>query len=186
MLFCLCTSKPELKKILVISFAVIYIWYIQSWSPTPSVLVLCRSWYSRVCIMSWSRLMWPWLQHCLKWIERMLGLMEGVIWDLSHLLVHMFRVLFYELFKADVVGTQFADPVENIALTWVKEGKVLGHLQQRPNTATTEHNMMSCVNGLCRAKQKRLGGKDKEENVSRSIQGTTRWTLSKFIQANEK
>lgn len=53
----------------------------------------------------------------------------------------MFRVLFYELFKADVVGTKFADPVENTALTGVKEGKVLGHLQQRPNTATTEHNV---------------------------------------------
>lgn len=66
----------------------------------------------------------------------------------------MFRVLFYELFKADVVGTKFADPVENTALTGVKEGKVLGHLQQRPNTATTEHNVMSCVNGLCQAKQK--------------------------------
>lgn len=66
----------------------------------------------------------------------------------------MFRVLFYELFKADVVGTKFADPVEYTALTGVKEGKVLGHLQQRPNTATMEHNMMSCVNGLCQAKQK--------------------------------
>lgn len=43
----------------------------------------------------------------------------------------MFRVLLYELFETDVVGSQFADAVENAALTGVEEGEVLGHLRQR-------------------------------------------------------
>lgn len=42
--------------------------------------------------------------------------------------MHVFCVLFYELSKADVIGAEFADPVEDADLTGVNEGQVLGHL----------------------------------------------------------
>lgn len=65
-----------------------------------------------------------------------------------HLLVHMFHVLFYELFKADVVGAQFTDPVEDTGLTGVKEGKVLGHLWERQSTTIMAHKRSLCANRL--------------------------------------
>lgn len=67
---------------------------------------------------------------------------------LAHLLVHMFHVLLYKFFKANVVGTQFADPVENTALTGVEKRKVLRHLQQRPNTVIIKHNRVPFVHSL--------------------------------------
>lgn len=58
----------------------------------------------------------------------------------------MLRMLLYELFEADVVGAQFAYPIENTAFTGVKEGEVLGHLRQRSTTAIIEHNIIFFVN----------------------------------------
>lgn len=42
--------------------------------------------------------------------------------------MHMASVLLYELCKAYVIGAQFTEPVEDIGLTGVKKGQVLGHL----------------------------------------------------------
>ena len=43
--------------------------------------------------------------------------------------MHMARVLFYELCKANVIWAQFREPVEDTGLTGVEEGKVLWHLR---------------------------------------------------------
>lgn len=42
--------------------------------------------------------------------------------------MHMARVLFYELCKANVIWAQFREPVEDTGLTGMEEGKVLWHL----------------------------------------------------------
>lgn len=42
--------------------------------------------------------------------------------------MHMARVLFYELCKANIIWAQFWEPVEDTGLTGVEEGKVLWHL----------------------------------------------------------
>ena len=47
---------------------------------------------------------------------------------MTHLLMHVASVLFYELCEAYVVGAQFTETVEDVGLAWVKEGQVLGHL----------------------------------------------------------
>lgn len=51
-------------------------------------------------------------------------------------------MLLYELFKADVVSAQFTYAIENTAFTGVKEGKVLGHLQQRPSNDGRQNNFV--------------------------------------------
>lgn len=42
-------------------------------------------------------------------------------------------VLLYELSEANVIWAQFAQPVQDTGLTGVKEGKVLGHLGEKPH-----------------------------------------------------
>lgn len=53
--------------------------------------------------------------------------------NVTHLLVHMAGVLFYELGKAYVIWAQFGEPVQDAGLTGVKKRQVLGNLWGKQN-----------------------------------------------------